>query len=110
MTPPLGRFEWERLIRELPLTAAMKNTAYALATYVNGDGTNAHPGVSALSTATGLHRATVIRALSELEVAGFIHPISRGGGKDARRGDATVYELSVPVDNSRGKHRRPGTL
>ena len=105
MAPPLSRFEWERLIRELDLSSAMKLTSYALATYVNGDGSNAHPGIAGLVKATGLHRATVIRALSELESEGFIVTVSHGGGKGAKRGNATVYALSVPVDNP-GKHRK----
>ena len=83
----------------------MKLTGYALATYVNGDGTNAHPGIAGLSRATGLHRAPVIRALSQLEAEGFIVAVSHGGGKGAKRGNATVYSLSVPVDNP-GKHRK----
>lgn len=106
MAPPLSRFEWERLIRELELSSAQKVTAYALATYVNGDGSNAHPGISGLAKATGLHRATVIRALFQLESEGFIVAVEHGGGKGAKRGNATVYALSVPVDNSGGKHRR----
>jgi len=94
--PPLDRFEWERLIRERELPSALKLTGYALGTYVNGDGSNAHPGIEGLVKATGLHRATVLRALSELEDLGFIHAVFRGGGKGVRRGLATVYELSEP--------------
>ena len=110
MTPPLDRFEWEKLIRGLEcLTMAEKCTAYALATYVNADGTNAHPGIEKLATATGAHRATVIRTLARLESEGLIKALSEGGGKGVRRGNATVWELSVPVDNGRGKHRKDGS-
>ena len=104
MAPPLSRFEWERLIRELDLTSAQKVTAYAMATYVNGDGSNAHPGIGLLIKATGLSRRSVISALSGLESEGFIVAISRGGGKGVTRGNATVYALSVPSDG--GKHRK----
>ena len=110
MTPPLDRFEWERLIRELDLPSALKLTCYALGTYVNGDGTNAHPGITGLAKATGLHRATVLRSLAQLEELGLIQPVFRGGGKGVHRGLATVYELAVPVENGPGKHRKPGTL
>lgn len=102
MTPPLDRFEWERLVRELPLPLAVKCTAYALATYVNGDGSNAHPGIDRLVRATGSSRSTVIRSLESLESHGFIKERSKGGGKNVRKGNATVWELSVPpVDNHR---------
>ena len=96
--PPLDRFEWERLIRECELPSAQKLVGYALGTYVNGDGTNAHPGIEGLVKATGLHRATVLRALSGLEENGYIRAAFRGGGKGVRRGLATVYELSEPQD------------
>jgi DNA-binding transcriptional ArsR family regulator len=100
VTPPLDRFEWERLIRELELPSALKLTSYALGTYVNGDGRNAHPGIEGLVKATGLHRATVLRSLGRLEEYGLIKVVFRGGGKGVRRGMATVYELAAPVDNS----------
>jgi hypothetical protein len=94
--PPLDRFEWERLIRELQLPLAVKCTAYALATYVNGDGTNAHPGIDKLILATGSSKSTVIRTLESLESMGFILAVSRGGEKGVPKGHATVWELSVP--------------
>jgi DNA-binding transcriptional MocR family regulator len=83
----------------------MKVTGYALATYVNGDGSNAHPGIEVLMKATGLSRSSVLRSLSALESEGFIVAVSRGGGKGTARGNATIYALSVPVDNS-GRHRK----
>lgn len=97
MTPPQDRFGWERLIRELRLPGPAKCVAYALATYANGDGTRAHPGVRNLMTASGYGRARVLTALAELERLGLIVTASRGGGKGSRRGLATVYELSVPL-------------
>ena len=102
MPPPVDRFEWERLIRERELPSAQKLVGYALGTYVNGDGTNAHPGIEGLVKATGLHRATVLRALAGLEEGGYIRAAFRGGGKGVRRGLATVYELSGPPDGHSG--------
>jgi len=49
-----------------------------------------------LVKATGLHRATVLRALAEMEDAGLIKVRFRGGGKGVQRGLATVYELAAP--------------
>lgn len=106
MTPPLDRFQWEKLIRELDMPAPVKNVAAWLATYVNGSsGTNAHPGIQGLVKATGLSRATVIRSLSELESAGFIEAASRGGARGMERGMSTVYALSVPSAGKHGRHR-----
>ncbi len=96
MAPPLDRFEWERLIRELPLPLAEKCTAYALATYVNGDGRNAHPGTERLIRATGSSRSTVLRTLRSLEAHGFIRPVSRGGAEGIPKGHSTVWELRFP--------------
>ena len=111
MTPPLDRFEWERLIRALDgYSIAVKCTAYALATYANGDGTKAHPGLEQLIVATGGSRSTVIRSLSVLESEGFINAISRGGGKGVQRGNATVYELTVPDLRPKGRHARDESL
>lgn len=106
MPPSQDRFEWERYLREIELPSALKLTGYALGTYVNGDGTNAHPGIEGLVKATGLHRATVLRALSELEDRGLIRAVFRGGGKGVRRGLATVYELCEPSNGTAGKHRK----
>lgn len=97
MTPPLGRFEWERLIRDLDgMPPSAKNAAFALATWAENDGTNAHPGIIKLAKATGLSRRAVIDALAFLENAGFITASYRGGTKNVSRGNATVYDLAVP--------------
>jgi hypothetical protein len=103
VSPPLSRFEWERLIRELDLPLTVKCAAYALATYVNGDGRNAHPGVQNLMKATGMSRASILRALSALELEGFIVVRSQGGSKGVPRGHASVYELSTP-GTALGRH------
>ena len=87
------------------MPSALKLTGYALATYVNGAGSNAHPGIDGMAKATGLHRATVIRSLSQLEQAGFIRAVFRGGTKGVGRGKSTVWELSVPDENSSGRQR-----
>lgn len=84
------------MIREVNLTMPVKCIAYALATYVNSDGTNAHPGLETLMKATGASRSTVIRSLSALESGGWVLVISEGGKKGIPKGHATVYDLSAP--------------
>jgi hypothetical protein len=109
VAPPLSRFEWERLIRQSELPSAMKLTGYALATYVNGNGSNAHPGVDLLVKATGLSRRTIITALAGLESEGLLIVTSKGGGKGMKRGTASVYCLASPGNGSPGRHRlQPG--
>lgn len=101
MRPPLDRFDWERLIRELDLPSAVKCTAYALATFLDGKtGMNAHPGTPALVKATGLSKPTLLKAMERLEKEGLIMAVQKAGEKGMPRGFATVWQVCVPVDNS----------
>ena len=95
MAPPLDRFDWEKLVRGLPLTLAEKCTAYALATYVNGS-RKAYPGTDKLILATGSSRSTVLRTLRALEKKGLIEMVSRGGAEGIPKGEASVWELRSP--------------
>jgi hypothetical protein len=89
----------------MELPPVVKCTAYALATYVNGDGSNAHPGVELLMKATGSSRSSVLRALEILQELELVIVVSKGGGKGVARGTASIYQLTVPG----GRHRaRPG--
>lgn len=90
----LGRFEWERLIRELSLPPPVRVTAYALATFANSDGTKAYCGLGRLGQASGLIRNVTVEVLAALRGAGLIRRTKRGGGRGVRLADE--YELSVP--------------
>ena len=100
MQPPRSRFEWERHVRKLDLPSAVKCTAYALATYLDGKtGMNAHPGTPALIKATGLSKPTLLKAMQKLEEEGLIMAVQKAGEKGLPRGHATVWQVCIPVDN-----------
>ena len=107
MQPPLSRFQWEKLIRELDLPSAVKCTAYALATFLDGKtGMNAHPGTPALMKATGLSNATLLKAMERLEKEGLIMAVEKANQAGMKRDQATVWQVSVPVDNPVGNSAR----
>jgi hypothetical protein len=91
----LGVFEWQRLVRELDLPAAVNNVASWLLSYADADGTNAFPGRGHLERATGLNRETISRALRALEAAGLAARVSHGGGR-GNDGLAAEYVLTSP--------------
>lgn len=66
----------------------LKLLMLALADHADAHG-RCYPSTTRLAARTGLHRATVIRGLSELESAGVIR-------REPRRGRSTVYHL-LPV-------------
>jgi DNA-binding transcriptional ArsR family regulator len=92
---PLGRFDWERVVRDWPfdrqVTKLSKYVALTMATYANADGTNIRPGEPGLATATGMGRSTVRRHLAVLVEIGLISCTRRGGG-----GAAAHYRLTAP--------------
>jgi DNA-binding transcriptional ArsR family regulator len=98
------RWAWERQVRvsKLPNTVAL--VAFALATYANGNGTKAHPGIDRLAEGLGLHRRTVERSLSELVRRGFIVKDREG---NHRRGHADEYRLTVPDHPAPAPHDVP---
>jgi DNA-binding transcriptional ArsR family regulator len=95
VTPPLDRFDWERLIRETEIPPMTKLVALTLATFANGDGTRAHPGETRLAAAVGMKERAVRNHVTILRDLGLIKRVSRGGSS---RRFADVYELHVPGD------------
>jgi helix-turn-helix protein len=71
----------------------MKLTLFALATYMNGDGGSAHPGVARLARDTGLCVRTVRGHLSQARRDGWLTVESNLFGG---RGKATVYRAAIP--------------
>lgn len=90
------RYEWERVVRGSTLPAAAKLVALTLATYANGSGENAHPGVARLVGDTSTSERSVNRQLKALrEVYGLIYREAHGG---SRRRWADAYRLVKPED------------
>lgn len=92
---PLGRFEWEQLLRDIRLPPGAKYTGAILATYANADGSRAHPGEDLLADVLGWKQRAVRSHLALLRRLGLIHRISHGGSK---RRLADVYQLTMPDD------------
>jgi len=94
---PIGRFEWERLIRRAIVPPAVKLLALVLATYADPDGTRVRPGTTALAAVTGGSDRTVRRHLTALRQLGLLQQVSRGGGHGGS-GITSEYRLTVPLD------------
>jgi hypothetical protein len=89
------RFEWERMVRALPLPPMTGYVALTLATYGDLDGRDIRPGNEALISDTGTSRATVWRALAFLRDVGLIESVQPAS---RRRGIAETYCLATPAD------------
>jgi DNA-binding transcriptional MocR family regulator len=89
------RFEWERVVKALPLPSWAKHVGLTLATYGNLAGEDVRPGVETVVGDTALSRATVFRALAFLRDVGLIEPV---GTANRRRRQAETYRLAIPSD------------
>jgi hypothetical protein len=94
---PVGRFEWERLIRRARLDASVMLVALTLATYANGDGSSVKPGQKRIKNVTGYSKATICRALARLREIGLLGYVFQAS-KDGREGTADEYQLTFPLD------------
>ncbi len=94
--PPL-RYEWERVIRSLPLPPAAKHVALNAATYADAKGGSVYPGNERTVADTGLSLATVKRAHKLLRDVGLLVRVVEGS-RMGRRGVADEYRLSIPDD------------
>jgi hypothetical protein len=95
---PIGRYEWERLVRRARLPKPVKLLAFTLATYADPDGSRVRPGIPVLASVTGDSERNVGRLLRVLvDELGLLRQVARGGGRGGS-GRASVYRLTVPVD------------
>lgn len=94
---PMGRYEWERLVRRVAMPKPLKLVALLLATWSDPDGTRVRPGTAVLAAVTGDTERTITRLLAQLRGLGLVKVVSRGGGR-AGRGKATEYRLCFPTD------------
>jgi hypothetical protein len=94
---PIGRYEWERILRRAVLPKDVKYIALLLATWADPDGTRVRPGVAELAASAEQGEATVRRRVAVLRDLGFLILVSRGGGRGGA-GKAAEYRLSLPAD------------
>lgn len=109
-------FSWRAAIADSGLSPATRHVALALSLYMNERGGSAFPGPTLLAHDTGLHRSTVKERLGELERAGWIRCVTRGGVRGEQR-TANVYEATIPettlfaspdqAPTATGRHTRP---
>ncbi len=105
--PPL-RYEWERVIRALPLPSAAKHVALNAATYADAKGAQVYPGNERTVADTGLSLSTVKRSYRVLREVGLLVRVVEGS-RMGRRGVADEYRLSIPDDVlARVVNYRPG--
>jgi hypothetical protein len=98
---PLGRFEWERVVRRAVIKPpSVKMLGLVMATYANSDGTRVRPGQKRLANVMGTSISTVERGQRALEALGFIEMTYKGhsAGRGKSGGYASEYRLTVPAD------------
>lgn len=95
---PMGRYEWERLIRRAALPQTVKLLAFVLASYADPDGSRVRPGNDVLASVLDLSSRSVRRLMNELtDRYGLLQLVMRGGGRGGQ-GRTTVYRLTIPTD------------
>lgn len=84
------RFRWRLALRDFySLRAPARLVGHTLALHMEADGSSCFPGVDRLTRETSLHRATVFRALQELEHEGFLR-------RERRKGETSLYWPLIP--------------
>lgn len=95
---PIGRYEWERLVRRARLPKPLKLLALVLATYADPDGSRVRPGNPVLAWVTCDSERNVRRLMRVLvSELGLLQQVARGGGRGGK-GRASVYRLTIPAD------------
>lgn len=92
LEPP--RFTWERAITDSDLSSNAKLVALTLATWFSKQESVAFPSVETLTRKTSLSRATVQRALGELDPRFLSRQVANGPGSTGRR--TTRYVAVMP--------------
>jgi hypothetical protein len=79
------------------LRSLRKDLAVVIARYANPDGSGAYPAVETLTKATGQHRATVFRLLSDLRALGFLSDGKQVGPRGSRMRVLNVVKMRSAV-------------
>lgn len=94
---PVGRYEWEALLRRAELPKDIKYVGLLLATFADSDGSRVRPGEAELALAAGEGASTVRKRVKVLRELGLIALVARGGGRGGKF-KASVYRLTMPLD------------
>ncbi|MCT9624260.1 hypothetical protein HWD94_03865 [Pseudarthrobacter equi] len=98
---PVGRFEWERIIRRAIITPpSVKFLGLMMATYASADGSRVRPGQARLAAVMGTSISTVERGQRTMEKEGFLEMVFKGhsAGRGRNAGYASEYRLTIPSD------------
>lgn len=98
---PVGRFEWERIIRRAIITPpSVKFLGLMMATYASADGSRVRPGQARLAAVMGTSISTVERGQRTMEKEGFLEMVVKGhsAGRGRNAGYASEYRLTIPSD------------
>jgi DNA-binding transcriptional ArsR family regulator len=88
-------FDWQRALLYSDLPKETKTVGWALSTFTNKHGGNAHPGEAKLAGYLSMTPRTVRTHLTRLRADGFIIRVDRGSIAE-RRAWADVYQLAIP--------------
>ncbi len=97
MTTPPPLVAWRNEIRDAEqLPPSAKLVAFVLSTHMDRNGGSCFPSLTLLARETGIHRATVCRALAKLEREGVLQRLRGGRGRPTRY-VATSRTMRLPV-------------
>ena len=94
---PLGRFDWERVIKRVQMAPGHKYLALTLATYANKEGERVRPGIARLARVMQVSEPTVKRGMKWLRDEGFIARTQQGNRRSTPP-QADTYQLTVPMN------------
>lgn len=92
---PMGRFDWERIVRRASMPGSAKFLALTLATYASKDGTRVLPGEQRLARVMGVAPRTIERGFKWLRENEFVTLTKKG---NRHQGRVNEYRLTVPSD------------
>ncbi|MDX3661254.1 helix-turn-helix domain-containing protein [Streptomyces sp. ID05-26A] len=98
----VGRFMWERSVRQSELAWHLKSFLLLLATYMDADGSNCRPSAPELCAVTKRSRQRVFEWIRELEAAGWLRSVARPGKATLRVPRLPDAQAGDPSDTSYG--------
>lgn len=92
-------FRWQDAVcaADSPLSSTERLVAFSVSRFANSEGV-AFPALKTVAASAAVSDRTVRAAMRALEEAGFVRVESRGGVRGGTL--TTVYNLTMPVDNS----------
>ncbi len=96
---PVGRFEWERVVKRCRIPRATKYVALTLATFASPNGADVRPGEHKLAADLGMSERNARRHIARLRDTYALVARTRFHG--SRAGYVDEYRLVIPADLER---------